>query len=112
MSDDLTPEFLKHRENFLNALSEEIVDLPNRDEFLNRPITTVAQAAGWPVNFRDAKVGDLADTFERADGELIGGEFGWVSDVEYFDDDGPTKLVRKRWQLIEVEELTVNEEES
>lgn len=39
-------------------------------------------------------------TYKRADGELIGGEFGWVADPEYFeDDDEPTQIVEEVWAL-------------
>ncbi len=37
-------------------------------------------------------------TYKRADGDLICGEFGWVADIEYFDDDDePTELVEEVW---------------
>lgn len=40
-------------------------------------------------------------TYRRADGELIAGEFGWIADLEYIEeDDGePQEYVREDWIL-------------
>lgn len=38
-------------------------------------------------------------TFKLADGELVYGEFGWVTDLDFFDDiDEPIELIEERWQ--------------
>lgn len=40
-------------------------------------------------------------TYKRADGELISGEYGWVGDIEYFDDDEhytPVEIVEEVWE--------------
>lgn len=56
--------------------------------------------------FRDALIGHKVYTYELADGELIYGEFGWVTDLEYFDDrDGEIVLKRKRWLLLAEDEV-------
>ena len=40
-------------------------------------------------------------TYKRADGEMIADEFGWVADIDYFEDlDEPIKLVREDWRRI------------
>lgn len=45
-------------------------------------------------------------TYKRADGELILDEFGWVADIEYFDDDDePTQLIEERWQLVSTRKM-------
>lgn len=39
-------------------------------------------------------------TYRRADGELIAGEFSFVTTLEYFDSDGEaTELIEERWTL-------------
>ena len=38
-------------------------------------------------------------TYKRADGEMIGDEYGWVADLDYFDfDDYPVELVEEVWE--------------
>lgn len=43
-------------------------------------------------------------TYRRADGELIGGEFTTVGDLEYFDDEADEswclEVVEERWTLV------------
>lgn len=40
----------------------------------------------------------IKTTYKRADGDLICGEFSYVEDLEYFeDDDEPTELVEEVW---------------
>lgn len=47
-------------------------------------------------------------TYKRYDGELIAGEYGWVADVEFFeDDDEPTKVVKEVWKLQSTEVVVV-----
>ncbi len=51
-------------------------------------------------------------TYERADGEPIAGEFDFVTQLEWFeDDDEPTELIKRTWHLVEVVTMTVNEPE-
>lgn len=39
-------------------------------------------------------------TYKRTDGEMIGGEFSFVTGLEWFDDDDePTELLRETWVL-------------
>lgn len=46
-------------------------------------------------------------TYKRADGDLIYGEFGWVCEPEYFeDDDEPTEYVKETWVLQSSETFT------
>lgn len=48
-------------------------------------------------------------TFKRADGEMIYGEYGWVADLEYFEeeryDQTGVKIVKEVWVRTEVEEI-------
>jgi hypothetical protein len=56
------------------------------------------------VPFSKAEVGQEAYTYE---GEAMD-EYGWVTDLEYFDDRyGEVKLTRKLWRLVEVEEIVL-----
>ena len=51
---------------------------------------------------RDLEPPRSMSTYRRADGELIGGEFGWVADFEYIeepDDVAPTEYIREDWIL-------------
>lgn len=51
--------------------------------------------------FIDAKPGDESYVYRRADNEPIYGEYGWVTDLDYFEDeDDDIRLKRQRWQLI------------
>ena len=39
-------------------------------------------------------------TYRRADGELIGGEYGWVADTDFFDDEEDyLEVVEEVWTL-------------
>lgn len=39
-------------------------------------------------------------TYRRVDGEGIWGEFGWVTDLEFFEDcDEPLKVLEEVWEL-------------
>jgi hypothetical protein len=46
-------------------------------------------------------------TYKRADKELIQGEFGWVADTEFFDDDAGDylEIIEETWQLLETRTL-------
>ena len=56
-------------------------------------------------SFSNALIGHKVYTYELASGEPIYGEFGWVTDLEYFDDrDGEIVLKRKRWLLLSEDE--------
>jgi len=58
------------------------------------------------VPFYSAKPGDEAYTYARSNGEMIGNDYGWVTDLGIFDDrDGEEHLKRQRWQLIAEDEL-------
>lgn len=47
-------------------------------------------------------------TYRRADNELICGEFDYVEQLEYFEnDDEPTKLIKETWLLVKSEVFTV-----
>ena len=40
-------------------------------------------------------------TYRRADGELIGGEYAFVTELEWFEtDDDLTELVEERWECV------------
>jgi hypothetical protein len=42
----------------------------------------------------------LRTTYRRADGELIAGEYGYTSELEWFEnDDEPTDLIEEVWVL-------------
>lgn len=57
------------------------------------------------VMFHEAKVGDLAYTYEDDAGLT---DFAWVTDLEYFEERwGEIRLVRKKWMLIEVDEIVL-----
>lgn len=57
-----------------------------------------------PVLFGDAKIGDEAYTYESPWMD----EYGWVGNLEYFDDrSGEVTVTRKRWKLVEVEEVVL-----
>lgn len=44
---------------------------------------------------------DEMTTYKRADKELIADEYGWVADIEYFEDiEDPLELVEERWALV------------
>lgn len=44
---------------------------------------------------------DTMTTYRRADGELIGGEYAFVADAEwFFDSDDDVELVKEVWQLV------------
>ena len=58
--------------------------------------------------FGQAEVGNKTYTFQQADGEKVYGEYGWVTDLGYFDDrDDDIDLIRKKWLLLEVEQVTL-----
>lgn len=47
-------------------------------------------------------------TYHRADGELISGEFSFVTELEWFDyDEEPTELVEEVWTLKSSRPITV-----
>lgn len=47
-------------------------------------------------------------TYKQADDGLVWGEFGWVTDLEFFDDhDGdPIELVKEVWVRESIETIT------
>lgn len=58
--------------------------------------------------FGEAKVGETAYVYRMADGDLIYGEFSFVTDLEWWDErDREVKLVRQRWMLVDAEEITL-----
>lgn len=58
--------------------------------------------------FGQAKVGHKTYTYQQVDGEPVYGEFGWVTDLDYFDErDGELLLLRKKWLLLDVEVITL-----
>lgn len=47
-------------------------------------------------------------TYRRSDGEPIGGEYAFVTELEWFDmDTEPTELIKETWTLISSETITV-----
>ncbi len=49
-------------------------------------------------------------TYRRADGEMIYGEYTFVTELEWFEsDDEPTDLIEETWVLQSARKLTVNE---
>jgi hypothetical protein len=47
-------------------------------------------------------------TFRRADGELVAGEYRWVTDIDgYFHDDDYVELVKETWLLVSAETVKV-----
>ncbi len=45
-------------------------------------------------------------TYKRADGECVG-DYGWVTDLEFFEDDWePSQLIKEVWVRQSVEEIT------
>jgi hypothetical protein len=38
-------------------------------------------------------------TYRQADGEAVADEYGWVTDLDYFDDDEyPVELIEETWE--------------
>jgi hypothetical protein len=60
------------------------------------------------VPFSEAIPGMSAYTYRRADGELTG-DFGWVTDLEWFDDtdEDIVRLRRQRWVLADEDIIEV-----
>lgn len=53
--------------------------------------------------------GPTMTTYRCADGELVAGEFMFVTGLEWFEtDDEPTELIKQTWRLVESETITVN----
>lgn len=51
-------------------------------------------------------VGESWTTYELADGDLIMGEFGWVTDTDFFDDlDDQVEVIRREWKLVKVDRV-------
>lgn len=47
-------------------------------------------------------------TYKMADGSSVAGEFGWVSSLDYFDeDDEPSDVVEEVWSLVSRRTITV-----
>ena len=63
------------------------------------------------VPFDKAQIGDLAETWELASGELVQGEFGWVAHAETFEDEPDVEVIRKVWRLVHVDRQTLNPSE-
>jgi hypothetical protein len=52
-------------------------------------------------------VGDSWTTYRLADGDLIGGEFSFVTDTEFFEErDEPVDVVKETWVLQSSETVT------
>ena len=50
---------------------------------------------------RDLEPPRSMTTYKRADGEPIAREYGWVTDLEYFEEDyEPTKYICEDWLLV------------
>lgn len=60
--------------------------------------------------FTDAAVGDQAQTFEFENGDLVYGEYGWVTDFDYFEDHQEGVVLRKTWVLVSVERRDLDNE--
>lgn len=46
-------------------------------------------------------------TYKLANGDLVGGEYGFVTDDEFFDDiDEPVEVVKQTWRLVSSETVT------
>ena len=51
-------------------------------------------------------------TYRRADGELIAGDFEFVMQLDWFEDDyEPTDLIKETWVRTAAEPITVNASE-
>lgn len=54
-------------------------------------------------------------TYKRADGEDVWGEYGWVVNLEFFEDEAAdhegVKIVREVWTRTEVEEIHLHPDE-
>lgn len=72
--------------------------------------TDAPYVPGKVYPFTDAIVGNKAYTYQQADGGMVCGEYGWVTDLDYFDErDGEIILVRKKWVLLEVDEVVLED---
>src|SRR5689334_4561662 len=44
-------------------------------------------------------------TYKRADGDLVGGEYAWVADIDFFNDEAEEvdclEIIEERWTLVE-----------
>lgn len=60
--------------------------------------------------FGEAKPGDHTRTFEFENGDLIGGEYGWVTDEDFIGDHDQGVVLRKTWFLVSVERRDLENE--
>lgn len=87
--------------------------LPDDKGVLSYPVDFRFPVPAYLGTRRQAEV--TMTTYRRADGELIYGEYGWVADIEYFDDQRldmeGVKIVREVWARTEVEEIHLHPDE-
>lgn len=63
------------------------------------------------VHFDAAKIGEQAQTWKRADGEQIWGEYSFMTGPEGLDDDydDPIEYVVQTWQLVDEHTVMIPE---
>lgn len=61
------------------------------------------------VEFSDAQLGDEAYTWEHPDGDWGDYKFETINPDGLYEFWEPTVVVRKRWRLVEVEEITLDD---
>lgn len=61
-------------------------------------------------NFMEAKAGDHTRTYEFENGDLVYGEYGWVTDFDFFDEHPEGVVLRKTWFLVSVERRDLENE--
>lgn len=52
---------------------------------------------------------DTFVTYKRADGDPVGGEYGWVTDTEFFEDEDYVEVVKEVWTLASRETIKLGE---
>jgi len=72
----------------------------------------------WPTPVYievEVEAAETMTTYRRADGELVGGDYGWVADLEWFEEDEwgleGVKVVKEVWTLTVTEEIHLHPEE-
>jgi len=61
-------------------------------------------------NFAQAEPGDQAQTFQFENGDLVYGEYGWVTDFDFFEEHPEGVVIRKTWVLVSVERRDLENE--
>lgn len=78
------------------------------DAWLARSGDVLDEYRNSTVPFAKAKVGDRTHIYSDPDGDLIVGEFTWVTDLDFFDErDGEVVLKRQTWLLVDEDELVL-----